>query len=199
MNARDALLSRACGQNWPFGPLLAALNLPATAAVLDIGAGEGELLKNLRRRGHTGPLVGLDVHPGPGVQSGGAEALLFADAHFDATLLVRTLLHVTNPQRAVAQAIRVLNPGGMLVVAAQGAAHLAGFWALFDPPAAESADTLTERLLVPWPCERLDLVIPAVLEPEMVRLLAASYDLPAVNVSAALPDRLHLAVFRLIC
>lgn len=165
--------------------------------MLDIGAGEGDLLERLRRRGHTGPLVGLDVQPGPGVQSGEAEALPFADAHFDAVLLVRMLLHVTNPQRTLAEAMRVLKPGEMLVVAVQGAAHLAGFWALFDPLAVESADTATERLLASWPCERLDLLVPALLEQKVVRALAASYGLPAVNVSAVLPDRLHLAVFRL--
>lgn len=156
MNARDALLSRACGQSWPFGPLLDALDLPPTAAVLDIGAGAGDLLEHLRQRGHTGPLVGLDVQPGPGVQSGEAEMLPFLDAYFDAALLVRMLLHVTNPQRALAEAMRVLKPGGTLAVAVQGAAHLAGFWAHFGPSAAESADAVTGRLLSLRPFERLD-------------------------------------------
>lgn len=180
MNVRDALLSRACGQSWPFGPLLDALGFPPAAAVLDIGADEGDLLEELRRRGNTGPLVGFDVQPGLGVQSGEAEALPFADVHFDTVLLVRTLLHVADPQRALAEALRVLKLGGTLVVAVQGA--------------VQSADAATKRLLSSWPCERLDLVIPILLELEVVRLLAASYDLPAVNVSVAVPDHLHLAV-----
>jgi len=83
MNTRDALLSRACGLAWPFGPLLDALDLLPDAAVLDIGAGKGGLLENLRRRGHTGLLIGLDTKLGSGVQSGEAGALPFADAYFD--------------------------------------------------------------------------------------------------------------------
>jgi len=185
MNTCDALLSRACGLAWPFGPLLDALDLLPDAAVLDIGAGEGGLLENLRRRGHTGLLIGLDTKPGPGVQSGEAGALPFADAYFDAALMVRALLHVADPQRALA-------------VAVQGAAHLAAFWARFGPPEAESADANTQQLLSSWPFERLDLVVPALLEPQMVRDLAASYGLPAA-VSADLPGHLHLAVFRLSC
>jgi len=70
--------------------------------------------------------------------------------------------------------------------------------ARFGPPEAESADASTERQLSSWPFERLDLMVPTLLEPQTVHDLVTSYDLPAA-VSADLPDQFHLAVFRLSC
>ena len=52
--ARDALLSRLCGRAWPEGVLLDALNLSPALDVLDVGAGEGRLVRELARRGHAG-------------------------------------------------------------------------------------------------------------------------------------------------
>ncbi len=83
--------------------------------------------------------------------------LPFADAHFDAALLIRVLLYVADPQQALAEAWQVLSPGGTMVVAVQGAAHLAAFWALFGSPEGESADAATRRQLAPWLFDRLDL------------------------------------------
>ncbi|WP_293908958.1 methyltransferase domain-containing protein, partial [Deinococcus sp.] len=100
---RDVLLSRLCGQPWPFDPLLGALQLAPTQDVPDIGEGDGALLARLRGRGHTGVLRGLDPQPAPGVQAGRAEHLPFPDASFDVVFLIRTLLHVASPAQALAQ------------------------------------------------------------------------------------------------
>ena len=44
---RDALLLHLSGVIWPFAPLLDVLNLVPEADVLDVGAGDGRLLKLL--------------------------------------------------------------------------------------------------------------------------------------------------------
>ena len=191
---RDALLSRLCAQDWPFEPLLISLALPASADVLDIGAGEGRLLALLRTRGHSGRFAGVDPAPGLGVLPGRAEALPFPDHHFDAVFFVRTLLHVVNASKALTEVWRVLKPGGRVIVAVQGVAHLAAFWALFGP-ANEGADVTTARLLTQWPVERLDIRLPVTLNIQDAWVIAESYALPTPLIAADFPDELHLAVF----
>ncbi|AZI43713.1 class I SAM-dependent methyltransferase [Deinococcus psychrotolerans] len=79
--------------------------------MLDIGAGEGQLLERLRQRGHSGLLISLDPVQRPGQVAGHAENLPFPSAQFDAALLIRVLLHVPAPARALAEAWRVLDAG----------------------------------------------------------------------------------------
>ncbi|MHA0043179.1 class I SAM-dependent methyltransferase [Deinococcus sp. PEB2-63] len=114
LRARDALLSRLSGQSWPEGVLLDALSLSPALDVLDVGAGDGRLVRELARRGHAGQVVGIDPTPGPGVQPAHAEALPFPDASFDVVLFVRVLAHLPDQARALAEARRVLRPGGQV-------------------------------------------------------------------------------------
>ncbi|AWN23724.1 methyltransferase [Deinococcus irradiatisoli] len=195
LGERDALLSRRCGQLWPYQPLLGAVQLSADADVLDIGAGNGALLTLLRERGAAGRLVGLDPRAGPDVQLGRAEALPFPDGHFGAVFMVRSLLHSADPGRALAEARRVLRPDGTLIVAVQGAAHLAAFWSRYGPP-SPGADALTARQLAGWAFERLDTRLPVALSPQDAATLARTYALPPPGGRDTLTDHLHLAVFK---
>lgn len=96
---------------------------------LEMGCGEGNNLVRLARGplAAGGGLVGVDLFPRklafarralPAVRFAAADAtrLPFADASF-ASVFVRDLLHhVPEPERAVAEAVRVLAPGGRLCV-----------------------------------------------------------------------------------
>lgn len=101
-------------------PLVAGLASP----VLEIGCGEGT---NLARLARYGAPVAIDRYPAKArfaatavprarVAAADAMALPFRDGAF-ASVLVRDLLHhLPEPRRAMAEAARVLAPGGRLVL-----------------------------------------------------------------------------------
>ncbi|MBX3018415.1 MAG: bifunctional 2-polyprenyl-6-hydroxyphenol methylase/3-demethylubiquinol 3-O-methyltransferase UbiG [Bdellovibrionaceae bacterium] len=91
--------------------------------VLDIGCGAGFLLKSLLDAGHT--VTGLDAS-GASLEvagrltagrarlvEGDAYRLPFSDASFDAVTCMDFLEHVSEPAKVVAEAARVLKPGGV--------------------------------------------------------------------------------------
>jgi 2-polyprenyl-6-hydroxyphenyl methylase/3-demethylubiquinone-9 3-methyltransferase len=93
-------------------------------AVLDLGCGAGFLANYLAARGHR--VTGLDTsaealavarrHDATGRVEylvGDACALPFSDGSFDAVCAMDLLEHVTAPDRVIAEAARVLRPGGL--------------------------------------------------------------------------------------
>lgn len=184
LHRRDDLLSRGCGAAWPQEPLLTALKLSPTWDVLDIGAGRGALGAALRLGGHRGQIVGIDPSPGaPDIHLGHAEALPFAPQSFDAVLFVRVLAHLPDPGAALAEARRVLRPGGRVIVAANGAGHLSAFWRRLGreiaPPSPPALHTRT-------------LTLPLQLSAAEAQALALTYgaDWPG----GVLKDQVQLAV-----
>jgi SAM-dependent methyltransferase len=112
--------------------VLAALGLRAGERVLDIGVGPGYLACGMAAAVGAGGLVhGIDVSPsmleiarrrscGPGaapVELGAAEAtsLPFPDASFDAAVSTQVYEYVADMEAALAEARRVLAPGGRLL------------------------------------------------------------------------------------
>src|SRR5215218_11002993 len=74
---------------------------------LDIGAQNGPYAAHFPRR------VGLDIRPGVGVRIiGDAQALGIRDAAFPVVLCTEVLEHLPEPQRAIDEMFRVLEPGG---------------------------------------------------------------------------------------
>lgn len=185
---RDALLSHRAGLSWPYAALLDHLRLCPETSVLDIGAGTGQLGRELVRRGHVGIYQGLDVRLAPPrVAPGDAHALPWSETTFGAVILLRVLPHLSRPAKALAEARRVLRPGGRLVVAEHGPAHLYQFWKLLKPDG--DYDTLAET---PHPSS-FNIRVPVRLDRDDIRTLAASYGRAVDTFDfAVLDDELHL-------
>ncbi len=139
--------------NTHYFPLLASRIPSAGGRVRDVGCGEGSFCRYIARADRQ--VVGLDVDAaalpaassGVGYVLGSAEALPFGDGTFDAVTMTMVLHHV-DAGRALAEAGRVLAPGGVLLVLGYGRY---GGWR--DAP-HELRDLLTHRLVargkVPW-------------------------------------------------
>ena len=139
------LRARQGGANWPetvagqmerhYSPgrtweatAIGMLGLIHLGDVLDAGSGDGAIAALLAQRSHR--VTCLDISPKvlqacrKRLQSlanvefvlGDVHAMRFADASFDQVLLLNLLTYATDPGRALAQAARVLRPGGDLVV-----------------------------------------------------------------------------------
>src|SRR3954470_8825497 len=95
--------------------------------VLDVGCGEGRFCRLLAGRG--AEAVGLDpiaplLDSARGQESaneryilGAGEGLPFRDASFDIVLFYLSLIDITDYRGAIREAVRVLRPGGRVIVA----------------------------------------------------------------------------------
>jgi SAM-dependent methyltransferase len=107
--------------------------LPGSRAVLDVGGGNGRWRRLL---GDVGDYTVVDLAE-PDATSldrevthvvADASALAFDDAAFGFVLMIEMLQYVAEPARALAEAARVLAPGGALVVTTRQA------WRAHGPP-----------------------------------------------------------------
>lgn len=108
------------------GRLLAAVALPPGAAVLDVGCGAGATVAHLADE-HGLRATGVDSceasvarasrdRPDRDFVAGRAERLPFPDASFDAVLFECVLSTLPDPGGALGEALRVLRPGGVVLV-----------------------------------------------------------------------------------
>lgn len=104
-------------------PLLDAARVAKGARVLDVATGPGYVAAAAAARG--AKVTGVDFsramverarrdHPGVEFEEGDAESLGFAEGSFDAVVMNYGLLHLARPDQALAEARRVLRPGGRL-------------------------------------------------------------------------------------
>jgi SAM-dependent methyltransferase len=110
--------------------LFATARFPAAARVLEPGCGTGAVCRHLARIADIESVTGLDPSPvflararelAAGVSAlrfdeGDARAMPYLDAAFDGVVFHTCLSHVPHPERALAEAFRVLGPGGRLVI-----------------------------------------------------------------------------------
>jgi ubiquinone/menaquinone biosynthesis C-methylase UbiE len=112
-------------------PLMAALlELPRGARILELGCGPGGTLSSVARLLAPSRLAGIDIdrellaraaerlaEAGAAAElvCGDARALPFPDASFEIVLDFGTLYHIARSADALAEAARVLVPGGMYV------------------------------------------------------------------------------------
>jgi ubiquinone/menaquinone biosynthesis C-methylase UbiE len=109
---------------------LAGVPFPDQARVLEVGCGTGVLTRLLARWPGVGAVVGVDPAPAllakaralasdlPNVtfREADGRALPFEDGAFDVVVFDSVLSHVPGPDRALAEAARVLRPGGRLAL-----------------------------------------------------------------------------------
>jgi SAM-dependent methyltransferase len=101
--------------------LLKAVGVNAGTRLLDVASGPGYVAAAAAEAGAT--VIGVDfssemvglaarLYPGLRFQEGDAESLAFADASFDAVAINFGVLHLAQPDAALAEACRVLVAGG---------------------------------------------------------------------------------------
>jgi len=116
-----------------YGPYLRRLEpFRQTGHLLDVGCGSGGFLAAARRRdwavsgvelSRTNVQVARQVR-GLDVRRGSLEGAGFPDGRFDAVTLWEVIEHVPDPGATLAEAVRVLRPGGALFLSTPNAASL---------------------------------------------------------------------------
>ncbi|HZU62579.1 MAG TPA: methyltransferase domain-containing protein [Novosphingobium sp.] len=130
----------------------AAMRLAPGMVVADIGCGAGDdVLKLSHLVGPEGMAIGVDISadmveearkrfagaPALDFTVAQADSLPFADGSLDAIRADRVLIHVPDPAAAIAEMLRVLRPGGRLVLCDP---DMVGFW-------VSSADPMTSQIV----------------------------------------------------
>lgn len=96
-------------------------------SVLEVGCGNGRVYRQLRAYGYAGSYSGIDVpsslisanaerHPEASWNAASAYAIPFAGGSFDVCFSLYVLEHLVFPARALTEMVRVLRPGGRLVL-----------------------------------------------------------------------------------
>ena len=141
--------------------------LPDDAKIIDIGCGDGFHLELLRKHGRKGwNLEGIDLDPraaqsavnrGFKVSCGSIEQLDLPENTYDLAVMIMTIEHLAEPAAGLESVLRILKPGGKLVIVTDntdsldfslfkgrhwGGYHFPRHWNLFN---RESLRALAER------------------------------------------------------
>jgi len=141
--------------------LMDALAPVAGEHILEVGCGSGVLCRQVAPRvAPKGKITGMDISPeflktaqgyaasadlSASIQWSAcqAEVLPFLDASFDGVFAARLLLHVSNPQTVLNELVRVVRPGGRVIVMD---------WD-FETLAVDHSNRDLTRRLLHWRCD----------------------------------------------
>lgn len=150
---------------WSYRDAFFALVPPPGRATLDIGCGEGRVSRDLTACGHR--VTALDASPtlldaarecdsAAEYVLASAEALPFRDASFDLVVVYNVLMDVADMPAAVAEAGRVIAPGGCLCACVTHPFADAGRWVDVDDPDSPFVveGSYLEARLIDLPIER---------------------------------------------
>lgn len=124
LEAGDRVLDIGCGPGWFWASSALAMPSGLALTLADLSPG---MVKEAEARCRPLPFASLDHC------TADAAALPFPDAHFDAVIAMHMLYHVPEPARAIAEACRVLKPGGFLAVTTNGIGDMREVYALTTP------------------------------------------------------------------
>lgn len=107
--------------------VLDAVPFPDGASVLEIGCGTGAVCRAIARRPQVARVVGIDpspdlleraraMSPDIGFRLADGRNIPMGSNTFDVVVIWTTLCHVPEPHRLLAEAYRVMKPGGCLVL-----------------------------------------------------------------------------------
>lgn len=153
---------------------LTHLALADGARIIEIGCGTGAVARVLARRPGAGAVLGIDPlavflekarHLSADIDNlefrrGEAQALGFDDACFDGVVFHTSLCHVPDARAALAEAHRVLRPGGRLAVF-DGDYASASLAVGANDPLDALAGVLIDSIHDPWIVRRLPSLVDA--------------------------------------
>ena len=130
---------------WHYRDAFFELLLPPGGRALEVGCGEGRVCRDLRALGYD--VVGLDAAPSLVAAAadadpegeyvaGAAESLPFTAASFDLVLAYNSLMDVEDMPLSIAEAARMLRPGGHFCACVVHPLIEAGEWTSHDDDAA---------------------------------------------------------------
>jgi SAM-dependent methyltransferase len=155
---------------------LSEIDFSPAARGLEIGCGTGPVTRLLARRPGVAEAVGVDPSPvfiaragelaaeqgNVSFEEGDGRALRFADGDFDVVVCHTVLCHVGEPERVLAEAFRVLRPGGTLAVCDGDYATITVALGEFDPLQDYIEAVKAGFLNDPWLVRRLPALLRSV-------------------------------------
>jgi ubiquinone/menaquinone biosynthesis C-methylase UbiE len=146
--------------------------LPEKANVLEIGCGTGAVTRFLAGLPQVAQALGVDPSPvfaakarelagqfpNLSFQEGEGHALPSEDRSFDAVFFHTTLCHIPKPEEALAEALRVLRPGGWLAIFDGDNATMSVANGNCDPLQC-CADMVIDGVYDPWLMRRLPAIL----------------------------------------